>query len=478
MDFVDHLPIELIIDIFAWVCQPTEFRRDVTNHTPPLALGAICSAWRQIAWATPELWRYIYIRPSRWNYEIQREILKDWLIRSCTQPLAIVFRLVEEGQTEHLLHMPWGSALDKEPFAEFLLIILLQEAYRWNVLEIDIPNLAFVNLLQQAASELINIRKLRIRLLPRIMNNPLLHFFESSIHLTHLYIESRFNLIPNTPSRNAECWKLHTLYVGKSDIIDIHPVLITSSPYMRHLHLELLFNCQPQTNLSAINFPCLETLVLEPTFGDGDVAPLFLTFRSMPNLRNISIPIDRETKPVDMEKLFGCIGGSLAVLRICLVHGSTVLRDGPEDDLPLITHKTLVNIMRIRCNTLRQFMLYIPSVGKSVGMWLKAFHGTLIEDSDLYPRIERYEISANTMISGPRAVDIYQLCQLPGLRLAQSWWATRMPKKTVGLTLKILDIGRQQVLKDLKEELQQGLQVEFGAPVSWGSSPVTWHLGD
>ncbi|KIM36224.1 hypothetical protein M413DRAFT_449280 [Hebeloma cylindrosporum] len=58
----------------------------------PILLGAVCQKWRQLAWATPELWTSIYIGPDmekmNWSSHTER-IFSEWLERSRTLPLSI-----------------------------------------------------------------------------------------------------------------------------------------------------------------------------------------------------------------------------------------------------------------------------------------------------------------------------------------------------------------------------------------------------
>ena len=60
-----------------------------------LRLGAVCRMWRQLAWATPDLWNTLYLRIGLWTRRSLAESLPDlvheWLERSGSLPLTIFF---------------------------------------------------------------------------------------------------------------------------------------------------------------------------------------------------------------------------------------------------------------------------------------------------------------------------------------------------------------------------------------------------
>lgn len=81
--FTNFLPVDM--DAAYGVSSDRPRHKIVTN---PLSLGAVCTAWRAIAWSTPRLWTSIslclnYLNKTRCN------ILCDWLGRSGGLPLYI-----------------------------------------------------------------------------------------------------------------------------------------------------------------------------------------------------------------------------------------------------------------------------------------------------------------------------------------------------------------------------------------------------
>ena len=66
-----------------------------------LTLGGVCRMWRQLAWATPDLWDTLYLRTGSWSrssdFEFEAlakflpDLVREWLERSGSMPLTIFF---------------------------------------------------------------------------------------------------------------------------------------------------------------------------------------------------------------------------------------------------------------------------------------------------------------------------------------------------------------------------------------------------
>ena len=66
------------------------FDEDDSNN--PLYLGAVCQKWRQLAWATPNLWTSLHIAPFKkypQNLRYLPQLVEEWLERSASLPLTI-----------------------------------------------------------------------------------------------------------------------------------------------------------------------------------------------------------------------------------------------------------------------------------------------------------------------------------------------------------------------------------------------------
>jgi len=112
--FIHKLPPEIGSHIFR-LCLPTldYGERDYcVDRIPsewalPLRLGAVCRRWRQLAWATPNLWETLFltIGPStRYSLaELLPFLLREWIGRSGALPLTIFF-----------VHSGWPHRMDED----------------------------------------------------------------------------------------------------------------------------------------------------------------------------------------------------------------------------------------------------------------------------------------------------------------------------------------------------------------------------
>jgi len=86
----DHLihkfPPEIASHIFIKYAPPSASHHKKDRSTP-LRLGSVCRKWRQLAWATPQLWSSVVIGPAK----APLELLAEWLERSASLPLTITF---------------------------------------------------------------------------------------------------------------------------------------------------------------------------------------------------------------------------------------------------------------------------------------------------------------------------------------------------------------------------------------------------
>ena len=101
----DHLihkfPPEIASHIFIQYAPPsTSFEKK--DRSTPLRLGSVCRKWRQLAWATPQLWSSVVVGPEK----VPLELLAEWLERSASLPLTIKFygRLGENDGVSQILN--------------------------------------------------------------------------------------------------------------------------------------------------------------------------------------------------------------------------------------------------------------------------------------------------------------------------------------------------------------------------------------
>lgn len=96
------LPPEILGEIFLF-----SFPYNATTHwvaKTPLFLGKICSNWREIAWATRQLWRTVSLGISvdkNHRYSgVEAILLEEWLKRAAQLPLSIKFDQVSPYSTD------------------------------------------------------------------------------------------------------------------------------------------------------------------------------------------------------------------------------------------------------------------------------------------------------------------------------------------------------------------------------------------
>ena len=99
--FIHKFPPEIGSRIF-YLCMPSVYSPisdawmpQIKGWNMPLKLGAVCRKWRQLAWATPNLWvaPVLKIRPSTplSLAKLLPDLLREWLGRSGLLPLTISF---------------------------------------------------------------------------------------------------------------------------------------------------------------------------------------------------------------------------------------------------------------------------------------------------------------------------------------------------------------------------------------------------
>ena len=132
---IRKLPIDILQEIFI-ACLPTDYNPDMSRRQPPILLTQICSSWRNVAHATPQLWKSIVIdvpcnSPSMTMEHIERfsEAIQEWLTKSADFPLHIVF------DSDN-----WGaSGANAVRFCDKIIDSLIRFSERWRVIRLSIP---------------------------------------------------------------------------------------------------------------------------------------------------------------------------------------------------------------------------------------------------------------------------------------------------------------------------------------------------
>jgi hypothetical protein len=92
---IHNLPIDILQEIFI-ACLPTAHNSVMSSSEPPILLTQVCSSWRIVAHATPQLWKSIHVAiPRNKDYpytmleQHRSEGVQEWLTRSAAYPLEI-----------------------------------------------------------------------------------------------------------------------------------------------------------------------------------------------------------------------------------------------------------------------------------------------------------------------------------------------------------------------------------------------------
>ena len=88
-----------------------------------LYLGAVCQKWRQLAWATPELWTSLCISFGGKYDDDQPQLVTEWLERSAS--LLLTVRYVDR----------WGLI----PGGDKIIVILNKHSARWHDMHFEVP---------------------------------------------------------------------------------------------------------------------------------------------------------------------------------------------------------------------------------------------------------------------------------------------------------------------------------------------------
>jgi hypothetical protein len=120
-----RFPPEIASHIFIQYAPPSAlFNKG--NRSTLLYLGAVCQKWRQLAWATPQLWSSLLvgsIECGRYNCSSRSDLpqlISDWLERSASLPLTIRF--------------------DQVPVYHEVINILNKQSAKWYDIPFDLPS--------------------------------------------------------------------------------------------------------------------------------------------------------------------------------------------------------------------------------------------------------------------------------------------------------------------------------------------------
>ncbi|KAF4613282.1 hypothetical protein D9613_011013 [Agrocybe pediades] len=100
------LPAEILLEIFLLLCEGRrmdDVKLLCSERPPQFVIGAVCRAWRHIAWGASRIWRTITITFLSTRITSQTQLLQEWLKRSGTSLLDIYLdtECLDEDEEEH-----------------------------------------------------------------------------------------------------------------------------------------------------------------------------------------------------------------------------------------------------------------------------------------------------------------------------------------------------------------------------------------
>ena len=136
--YVHQLPSEIASQIFLFYkdinCPPAQKTADPFPYTDPLRsllqVASVCKTWREIMFATPELWTSINIFSYSISIPLHAELAEQWLDRAGALPLSITVYCNQSSLSDDTVHPN-----DLAPLFE----VLRRHSARWRELILYIP---------------------------------------------------------------------------------------------------------------------------------------------------------------------------------------------------------------------------------------------------------------------------------------------------------------------------------------------------
>ncbi|KAJ7126806.1 hypothetical protein C8R44DRAFT_851290 [Mycena epipterygia] len=273
------LPMELTSEIFMH-CAPSTPRAPSSSDAP-LLLARVCSQWRNIAIATPQLWSTFFLFADDPWTQAHESLLNCWLSRSRHDPLSISLCYSEEEET----------AKEEETTASVK---------------------ASLEFLVMHSSR---CREVHLRLAPSVLQHTTVSIPDGGFpRLEHLTIgcdrsdidftDQNVDFFATAPQlRSVEIildmtayvllvyislpWTQLTSFTGKSFTIQECRLVLAQSPAL--VHCTFFLSGDDETELIPLPLLSLNSLVLHSDRGGGGYTPPILGALTVPRLQTLSV---------------------------------------------------------------------------------------------------------------------------------------------------------------------------------------------
>ncbi|KAF8190057.1 hypothetical protein BJ912DRAFT_353283 [Pholiota molesta] len=329
--FTNFLPID--VDAAYGVSVKRPGHHSITN---PLSLGAVCSAWRAIAWSTPQLWTSISLCLNYIN-RARCDILCDWLGRSGELPLYI-----------KIYEAAFMNLKDSELLWEVMNLFTLQ-SHKWFYFEYNMmpKYVHYLNSTFARAHTLNTLKigfggtsKINLGMIPNLRN---LYMARPSMHyLSGVNWQKLTNLEAIFSSITMCSWVFSNApYLKHCTFSILNPVIFygdTSTAGIQktiHQHDHLLFlhikkwNTETDTSLHLLQFPALQHLTVDSDREPVDVVTIadFLQCSNC-SLKFLDVNIEHCT-PEDNLQLFSPLADIPSLENLELRCSSKLSKDYP-----------------------------------------------------------------------------------------------------------------------------------------------------
>jgi len=276
---IDHLPNELTSKIFSLSCQPPKFGEKPDDYFCPLILGAVCRSWREVAWDLPKLWSYIGLVISLDSWEIQLDLVDEWLARSKKTPLCISVHCTEEYKS---------AIVDEGDNSEDLGLWdiferVVSESTRIEALDVVLMDENCAEMLHEAAEKhlLGSLRRLSLVVHSRQYSSVKVTMLVHLSSLTHFFFFSRGNGSYQLPYLLSNI----QLTAVRLDSVEFGAGIkfLKGAPNLRSCYFLHMGSEYEGMWGEPFNFLHLETLVASVSISRG----IFNRFKAVPKLRHL-----------------------------------------------------------------------------------------------------------------------------------------------------------------------------------------------